>query len=271
MFPFIARRMPHLRNWLCMKPALLLLTTVFVLSPQGVVLPGGSVSIGDLPARETFYYNVEWRLVTAGRAKVEWIRQPNADWQVNLRLESVGLVSTLFKVEDDYFAYLSPSLCAESVQQISHEGSRQRESKIAFDATAHRAAYLERDRLKDSVLLQQEIEVPTCVHDVVGGVLLLRTLNLEPGQSAMVPVSDGKRSVMARVEAQSREDIKTPEGTFHTICYEAYLFNNVLYRRNAHLNIWVSDDRRRLPVQIRVRMQFTIGTITLQLRKHEGS
>jgi hypothetical protein len=62
--------------------------------------------------------------------------------------------------------------------------------------------------------------------------LLLRALNLEPG-----------KSVMARVEAHAREDT----------------------------DIWLTDDRRRLPVQIRVRMQLAIGTITFQLRKHEGS
>jgi hypothetical protein len=43
----------------------------------------------------------------------------------------------------------------------------------------------------------------------------------------------------------------------------------VLYKRSAHVNLWVSDDRRKLPVQIRVRMTFTIGTINLQLEKHE--
>jgi hypothetical protein len=48
-----------------------------------------------------------------------------------------------------------------------------------------------------------------------------------------------------------------------------YLFNNVLYKRPAHLNVWLSDDRRRLPVQIRVRMTITIGTINLLLEKHE--
>jgi len=99
--------------------------------------------------------------------------------------------------------------------------------------------------------------------------MYMRTLNLEPGQSAMAAVSDGKKSVLAKVEAQSREDIKTPEGVFHTICYEVYLFNNVLFRRPAHLHIWLTDDRRRLPVQLQVRMQFTIGTITLHLLKHE--
>ena len=75
--------------------------------------------------------------------------------------------------------------------------------------------------------------------------------------------------MQAKVEAQAREDVKTPEGLFHTIRYEVYLFNDVLYHRAAHLNIWLSDDRRRLPVQIRVRMTITIGTIILQLEKHE--
>jgi hypothetical protein len=74
---------------------------------------------------------------------------------------------------------------------------------------------------------------------------------------------------MAKVEAQQREDVKTPLGTFKTVRYEIYLFNGALYQRSAHLNIWMTDDRRRLPVQIRVRMTFTIGTITLTLDKHE--
>jgi hypothetical protein len=252
-----------------MKLATLLLTTVSVLSPQAVVSLPGSPHAADMPAHEAFYYNVEWRLITAGRAKVEWIRQAHDDWQVNVHLESGGLVSTLFKVDDSYFAYLNPSFCAESVQMSSHEGNRQRDTRISFDAALHHADYLERDRLKNTILLQQQIEIPPCVHDVVGGLLFLRTLTLEPGQSVMVPVSDGKRSVMAKVQAESREDIRTPEGVFHTICYEAYLFDNVLYRRPARLNFWLTDDRRKLPVQIRVRMQFAIGTITLQLQKHE--
>jgi hypothetical protein len=97
----------------------------------------------------------------------------------------------------------------------------------------------------------------------------MRTLTLEPGQSTTIPVSDGKKFAMAKVEAQAREDVKTPEGVFHTIRYEIYLFNDVLYRRPAHVNMWLTDDRRKLPVEIRVRMQFTIGTITLLLEKHE--
>jgi hypothetical protein len=149
-----------------------------------------------------------------------------------------------------------------------HEGNRLREAKVTYDAESKKASYLERDRNKNNaVVVSKETDIPACVHDVIGGLFFLRTLNLEPGQSTQVAVSDGKKSVMAKVEAQQREDIKTPLGTFKTIRYEVYLFNGALYQRSAHLNVWMTDDRRKLPVQIRVRMTFTIGTITLTLDK----
>src|SRR5438270_6530765 len=222
-----------------------------------------------LPAKESLFYTVEWRLITAGKARLDWSALPaRRGWEAKLRLESVALVSKLFKVEDEYSATLNPALCVQSSQLTTHEGVRQRETRATFDAESKKASYLERDRVKNTTITQ-EIDIPPCVHDVVGGLYFLRTLNLEPGQTAQVPVSDGKKSVMAKVEAQQREDVKTPAGTFKTIRYEIYLFDGVLYKRPAHLNVWFTDDLRKVPVQIRVRMQFTIGTINLQLEKHE--
>lgn len=226
----------------------------------------------SLPAREVFHFNIEWRLFTAGKARVELntLPQPRPGYQTNLHLESSGIVSKLFKVEDDYSASMNSGFCAQALQMTTHEGNRLRETKITFDGEARKASYLERDRAKNNaVVLAQETEIPACVHDVIGGLFFIRTLNLEPGQSTQIPVSDGKKSVMVKVEAQAREDVKTPAGTFKTIRYEVYMFDGVLYKRSAHVNLWLSDDRRKLPVQIRVRMTFTIGTISLQLEKHE--
>jgi len=230
--------------------------------------PFALAQTNPLPSREALNYTIEWRLITAGKIRMQW-QQERSGAQVGVHVESVGLVSKFFHVEDDYRALLGPSLCTESTQLTSHEGSRSRDTRITFDSAARKASYLERDLAKNATLLQHEIEIPPCVHDVIGGLFFLRGVNLEPGQSVTLPVSDGKKSSLVKVEAQQREDLKTPAGTFHTVRYEAYIFNNVLYKRPAHLQFWLSDDRRRLPVQIRVRMQFTIGTITLQLEKIE--
>jgi len=243
-----------------------------------ILLFAGPVALAApaaLPAREVLDYTVEWRLVTAGKARLVWsatphpANSPNPGWQADLHLESTGLVSKLFKVDNDYVSNLEADLCSSGSYLKAEEGNRHKETSVTFDREKRKAEYLEKDLVKKTVLNAHEIDIPSCVHDVLGGLYSVRTLNLQPGQTTQVAVSDGKKSVMARVEAQQREDIKTPAGAFKTVRYEAFLFNDVLYRRYGHVYFWLTDDARKLPVQIRVRLQFTIGTITLQLEKED--
>jgi hypothetical protein len=83
-------------------------------------------------------------------------------------------------------------------------------------------------------------------------------------------MSDGRRAAQVKVDAQEREEVTTPAGTFKTIRYEANLMNGVVYPRKGRAFVWVSDDARRIPVQIRLRLAFPIGTVTLQLDKEAG-
>ena len=225
---------------------------------------------------EFFQFAVEWRLISAGTAKLSWTPVPGPQArpgaippsEVRLRLESTGLVSRLYKVDDDYRTNLGPNLCAESSFMTAKEGSRNKETRVTYDSRAGKASWLEKD-LQKSTTATREVDIPSCVQDVMGGLMALRGLHLEPGKTAHLPISDGKKTVQARVEAQDREDIKTPLGKFRAVRYEVFLFNDVLYKRPGHLHIWLTDDERRLPVQLQVRLQFTIGTITFRLVKEE--
>jgi hypothetical protein len=231
--------------------------------------PAAVVPSGPLPASETLQYTVEWRLVTAGKMRMDF-NAGETGFQTKVQVESAGLISRFFKVQDQYSSTLDRSLCAHSSFFQTHEGTRQRETSITFDPDRKKASYLERDTSRNSVLATHEIDTPPCVCDIVGALYRMRTLNLDVGQMAKVPISDGKKSALARVDSQRIETVKTPAGVFKTIRYEAYLFNDVIYRRPGRVYIWLTDDRRRIPVQIQVRLQLTIGTITLQLEK-EGT
>ena len=228
----------------------------------------------SFPVPEKLHYGIEWRLVDAGNATLTLDRRTSAEqtgWHSSVALESTGLVSKLYKVHDTYTGDYEDQFCATSSLLDAAEGHRRRETKVTFDRIANKATYLERDLIKNSIVKTDEIDIPQCVHDVVGGLYRLRTMRIDVGQSAQIPMSDGKKSVSARVEAQERELVKTKSGTYKTVRYEAFLFDGVLYKRRARLFVWLTDDARRLPVQIRVRMQFAIGTITLQLEKEEHS
>jgi hypothetical protein len=92
-------------------------------------------------------------------------------------------------------------------------------------------------------------------------------MNLEPGKSGQIPISNGKKTAWLKVQCEARETIKVPAGPRKTLRYEVFAFDNQLYSRPGHLHIWLSDDAQKTPVQIEVRLQFTIGTITLKLNR----
>lgn len=208
-------------------------------------------------------YQVEWRLINAGRTDLSWTPGPTG-YKAQLKVFSAGLVSRLFKVNNVYDTQGTADLCAQQVRLQAEEGSRKRETTIRW--TENKSFYKERDLIKNETILERELDTPACVHDVVGALAKLRSLNsLQPGQSTTLPISDGKKIVMARIEAQEKEKVSTPLGNFSAIRYEAFLFNDILFKRNARLFIWISDDARRLPVQIQVRMRIHIGTVTFTL------
>jgi hypothetical protein len=234
---------------------------------QPFQLPLNTVAaVAPIPSAETLDFNVEWRLITAGKARLRFATNGNG-FSAGVHLESAGMISKFFKVDDNYSSELDRSLCANSSLFRTQEGSRQRETRITFDQERKKASYLERDTVKNTVLNSHEIDTPPCVSDIVGALYRMRTLDLEAGQSGKIAVSDGKKGAQARVEAQRRETVKTPAGVFKTMRYEAYVFNDVVYHRPGRVFVWMTDDSRRLPVQIQVRLQLTIGTITLQLEK----
>ena len=235
----------------------------FTVSGQSASVPGVKA-----PDGETLDYTVEWRLITAGSAKLKWYSSPvvKGGYESSLHMESSGVVSHLFKVTDDYSSQMSSGLCATSSFMTAREGNRSRDTKVTFDASGKKAFYLEKD-LKTNEAIKKDVDIPSCVHDVIGGLYALRSMDLEPGKSGQLPVSNGKKTAWLKVQCEGRELLKVPAGPRKTLRYEVFAFDNQLYARPGHLHIWLTDDAERTPVQIEVRLQFTIGTITLKLNK----
>jgi hypothetical protein len=210
-------------------------------------------------------YSVEWRLIHAGDVVIE-----PTESSVVVKIISAGLVSALFKVDNTYSAHFTPAFCTSDTLLDSREGKRHHQTSVNYEHNPNRVVFLERDLVKNEVLKSTQTETPGCVHDTVGGLLTLRGLMLEPGQSAQVPITDGRKFAQVKVDAQQREEITTPAGKFKTIRYETNLMNGVVYARKGRAFVWLTDDARRTPVQILLRLAFPIGTVTLQLEKEDA-
>ena len=207
-------------------------------------------------------YNVEWRLVRSGTVTIE----PGLS-EGHVHLESAGLLSTLFKVGDKYTIRYDANSCAESSSFDAVEGRHHRETLVTYDKDQRRASYVQRDLVNNTVMRSGQTDIPECPRDLLAGLMMLRSNRLEPGQSATVVLSDGRRTGNVKLEAQAREEITTPAGTFKTIRYEADIFNGVIYMRKGRAFVWTTDDADRMPVTIKLRIAFPIGTVTLNLER----
>ena len=186
-----------------------------------------------------------------------------------MRLESAGIVSTLLKIEDVYTVDDEESFCATSSVMDAREGKKHHETRVTYDRAKNHAFFVERDLMNNMVLRETGTDIPNCVSDVIGGFARLRAMNVPLGQTVQIPVSDGRRSASVKVQAQQREEIKTAAGTYQAIRYGADLMNGVVYTRKGQVLLWISDDARRVPVQIQLKTTFPVGTVTLQLEKEE--
>ena len=219
-------------------------------------------AVDSIPERLS--YIIEWRLIHAGYMVVD--TGPASDV---IKLESAGMVSALYKVDDTYRVQFDSSFCASSSLMNSKEGSRHRETAINFDRTRNRAFLTEKDLIKNTMVSKTDVQIPSCAHEVITALKQLRRTKVDVGQTVQIPVTDGRKSAAVKVEAQEREQVVTPAGTFNTVRYEVNILNGVVYSRSGRVFVWLTDDERRLPVQFRLRMSFPLGTVTLELEKEE--
>lgn len=207
-------------------------------------------------------------MITAGIANLEFMHSGSTQWSINLDLESAGVVNRLYRVQDKYKVSGDDRFCAANSFLDAQEGKRHNQSRMTFDNSAHKLQFEDQDFVKNRNE-KLEVQIAPCTREVAGALASLGQIDLEPGKSTVIAVTNGRKLAEAKVEAQAKETVDIDGKNYQTIRYEAFLFDNVLYKRKGRLFIWITDDAERTPVQFRIQLGFPIGTVSLELEKQQ--
>src|SRR6202050_62064 len=95
------------------------------------------------PSTEKLSYDIEWRLIYAGSAHMSLEPKPGdpRGWDGQIRIESGGLVSKLFRLDDTYTSGMEDGFCTASTELKAIEGKRHRDTKVVYDHTRGKASY----------------------------------------------------------------------------------------------------------------------------------
>jgi hypothetical protein len=184
---------------------------------------------------------------------------------------SKGFFSKLFGVNFRFHAesQVEPNaFYALRTTKTDEQGKRLRTSETIFDQDAKRVEYTERDPNnagQPARVITAALEGPT--QDIVSAIYFLRTLDLTPGQSFIIPVSDSGRvyQVPAKVVAEKKK-MKSIVGKVAVVRIDVEIFGpgRPVEEGKGKMSIWVTDDERRIP--IKARLSHDIGQLDITLK-----
>jgi len=232
-----------------------------VFAHLGGLIAGQSALAFPIPERLEF--EISYTGIPAGRVIQEVTQEGNevrivstarsADWlkfffPVDDRIESL-----LIKGAPPHFIGV-PRLYRERIS----EGSTRFEKDSVFDREVLEVNT--KDFLKKTETTQK---ITRRTYDTLSSFFYFRTVALQVGTSSFIDIFDCKKLWNTEVQVLRREQVKTKLGTFNTIVIKPLLKSEGIFARTGDMHIWLTDDERRIPVQM--KSQVKVGSFTATL------
>lgn len=217
------------------------------------------------PTGEKLTYSVQWHLFNAGITTI-FMQRSGIKQHLTSTADSAGLANKIFPIHDTFNADIDPrSFCTQQISKHNEEGSKRLDRKIYFDYPRAKSEVDDKD-LKTGQQKHAEFDIPPCVSDVVSAFFYARSLPLRAGFSQTFPVNDGGKTTDVKLEVEGGDKIKGPMGEFQTLRVKAVPVAGPMTGK-AEIMVWLTDDQRRVPVQMKSKLGF--ATLFFQLRALE--
>jgi hypothetical protein len=180
--------------------------------------------------------------------------------------KSTAFVDTFYKVRDFNQAWLDTAEPRSlGYEKNLREGGYRVQEEVRFDH-ANGKYYLEKQRLDKNKHTEREGPIPPNVLDILSSFYVMRGQPLEVGKSFTIDVHSGSKTWPLLVHVKRQEKVKVKVGRFDTYVLEPVLREQGIFlTKGKKLEIWVTSDIRRMPVQMRA--EIFIGSVTAELVK----
>lgn len=206
------------------------------------------------------------------RANDKEFAQQKSDAAYLLKLtgdvSSKGFFSKLFNLRfrEQIESTVAPApFSVTRTKKIDQQGKRERISETSYDNG--KVFWTERDP-NNPAATAREATAPFSgqIQDLLSAIYYLRTQPLETGKTFEVTVSDSGRVYQVPVQVVEKKRKKTVLGRVDVIRVDPQVFGpNRMLTGDGQISIWLTNDKRRIPVSARIKTKY--GTFDITLRK----
>lgn len=212
---------------------------------------------------ERLTYSISWsNMVKAGTAVMEVVRERSADGRDVYRFvssaSSAGMVERFYRVRDRIESVVD-ARDLSSLSFVLHQshGKRKRHRELLFDRQTGRVTSIVDGR-------QEVLEAAVQAQDALSSLYYLRTRDVfSPETPIVMNIFDTGKIWAVEVHTIGRERLRTGLGEFATIKVKTYPKYEGVFMHKGEIFIWLTDDERKLPVQMQSKI--SIGSVMATL------
>ena len=207
---------------------------------------------------ERLTYDVSFTGITAGQASLEVVNDTvvNNNHQLHIRFNARTTfpVSSIYPINDQVDTWLdSKYLYTKKLTKNIREGNYKNDSYTIIDYDQSIAI-----TNGDTVIIDQFLRDPYSLF------YFLRTIPLIIDETIDFTAFDGKKITPFQVITKTKETINTMAGTFSCLVVKPFRKGAALLKNKGDMMIWFSDDKIRLPIQIKIKLKY--GSMLLKLK-----
>jgi|SoiMethySBSTD1v2_1073268.scaffolds.fasta_scaffold340077_2 hypothetical protein len=238
--------------------------------------PSGPRAVEDFPFAVGESLTFEGKInkfavsVTIGDMTLEVVEATN-DGRLQLKADarSRGTMLKLFRYS--FLQQIDSFTDARDLRSFStkkHDVQKQkiRDSLATFDYPDRKVTWIETnpaEPLKPPRTIASDLDGRT--HDIVSALYLIRTLPMSVGYRTIFNVSDSGLVYKIPVRVAARERQKTIFGDIWCYRIEPDVFGpGRFFEQDGKMEIWITDDARRIPVRARVNAE--VGKVDVRLK-----
>jgi len=233
----------------------------------------GDASGGNRAFRsgERLTYVLKWAIIPAGEAVLEVLpleHMAGTDaYHFVLTARSNGFIDAFYTVRDRIDAWSDAAMTRSLVyRKKQHEGSTRRDITVSFNWDEMTAQYTNKGRARAPIAITDGTFDPLSIF------YWSRSLDSVVGGQIQRAVTDGKKHVIGAADVVRQERITVPAGTFDTLLIEPDLSHvGGVFEKSpdAKIQLWISADRRRLPVKLKSKV--IVGSFSGELVSMTGA
>jgi hypothetical protein len=211
---------------------------------------------------ERMEFSVRYLGLTAGKARITVGKKEGPILPIFLESRTSG-VGAIVNVRQQLATNLdTETMLPRSATLDAVESGYRHTDTTHFDRAGGKATVRKRGKHDNTYV----VEVPQGTLDFMTLVFRLRTLPLAPGTRHEFPVLVGRNVRKVAAEVTGREEVETRAGTFPAFKIRVPTGFTGKFSEQHPTYLWLSDDERRIVVQIQT--EFSIGRATAGLTSY---